>query len=65
MRKRKRRLTLFEQILRGGGLPKWVFVPGVIEGTLSTVTVGKVSRLARLKMWRISPVVSEMVPWQV
>lgn len=38
--------------------------PGVIEGTLSTAAVGKTSRLARLKMCRISPVVSEMVPWQ-
>ena len=33
-----------------------------MEGTVSTVAEGNINREVRLKMWRISPVISEMVP---
>lgn len=35
-----------------------------MEDTARTVAEGKISKLARLKKWRTSPVVSDMVPWK-
>ena len=42
----------------------YLYAPGVMEVTESTVAEGTINKDIRLKMWTIIPVVVEMVPWK-